>query len=76
MIGSRAAGGTEKRRKLPSGATLLPPAGRLVHIGDLPTACRLANVLIHARQSVNDARRNAASGAQPLESVPHGVATG
>eukprot|EP00955_Chlamydomonas_euryale_P099397 365216-Chlamydomonas_euryale.AAC.4 len=50
MIDSRAAGSTEKRRRPPSGATLLQTVERLVHIGDLPTACRLAGVLIHARQ--------------------------
>eukprot|EP00955_Chlamydomonas_euryale_P114661 366296-Chlamydomonas_euryale.AAC.7 len=54
MIDPRA---SEKRRRTPSGATLLQTA-RFVgkpHIGDLPTACRLADVLIHAPQS--DKRR-------------------
>eukprot|EP00955_Chlamydomonas_euryale_P045507 353181-Chlamydomonas_euryale.AAC.1 len=64
MIDSRAAGGTEKRRRPPSGATLLHTVERLVHIGDLPTACRLADVLIHARQSTKRCetqRRHAAA---------------
>eukprot|EP00955_Chlamydomonas_euryale_P111493 366070-Chlamydomonas_euryale.AAC.4 len=48
MIDSRAAGGTEKRQRPPS---LLQSVGRLVHIGGLLTACRLADVVVHARQS-------------------------
>eukprot|EP00955_Chlamydomonas_euryale_P052006 355039-Chlamydomonas_euryale.AAC.11 len=51
MIGSRAAGGTEKRRKPSSGAPLLQSMGRLVHMGGLPTDCGLADVLILACQS-------------------------
>eukprot|EP00955_Chlamydomonas_euryale_P067919 359969-Chlamydomonas_euryale.AAC.3 len=61
MIDSRAAGGTEKRRGPPSGATL---HGAPLHKGDLPTACRLDNVLIHARQSAKRCgtqRRHAAA---------------
>eukprot|EP00955_Chlamydomonas_euryale_P093993 364820-Chlamydomonas_euryale.AAC.7 len=50
MIDCRAAGGTEKRQGPPSRAPLLQTVGLLMHIGDLRTACRLANVRIHARQ--------------------------
>eukprot|EP00955_Chlamydomonas_euryale_P042619 352374-Chlamydomonas_euryale.AAC.8 len=51
MIGFRAAGNMERRRRPCSGATLLQSMGRLVHMGSLPTACRHADVLIHARES-------------------------
>eukprot|EP00955_Chlamydomonas_euryale_P037037 350631-Chlamydomonas_euryale.AAC.10 len=58
------AGGTEKRRRPPSDATLLQTVERIVHIHDLSTACRLADVLIHARQSAKRCetqRRHAAA---------------
>eukprot|EP00955_Chlamydomonas_euryale_P109867 365962-Chlamydomonas_euryale.AAC.6 len=62
MIASRAAGGTE-RGKDPLQAPLrsrilqsmaigrLVPMGRLVHMGGLPTAWKLADVAIYTRQS-------------------------
>eukprot|EP00955_Chlamydomonas_euryale_P054765 355929-Chlamydomonas_euryale.AAC.7 len=52
MIGSRAAGGMEKRQRPTSDAPLLQSMARLVHMGGLMTACRLADVLIHVCQSV------------------------
>eukprot|EP00955_Chlamydomonas_euryale_P065633 359295-Chlamydomonas_euryale.AAC.4 len=45
MVDSCAADGTEKRQRRPTGSM-----GRLVRIGNLSTACRLADVLIHTRQ--------------------------
>eukprot|EP00955_Chlamydomonas_euryale_P096363 365004-Chlamydomonas_euryale.AAC.15 len=49
MIDSRAAGGTDKRPRPPSGAPLLQTVWRLMRISGLPTARRLADALIHAR---------------------------
>eukprot|EP00955_Chlamydomonas_euryale_P059687 357464-Chlamydomonas_euryale.AAC.1 len=77
MIGSRAfsaCSGTGKRQRPASGAPGDAPTNhmRLVRIGYLLIACRLAAVLIHVRQ-LNDARRNAAPSSRersPLTEVP------
>eukprot|EP00955_Chlamydomonas_euryale_P073683 361809-Chlamydomonas_euryale.AAC.5 len=72
MIDSRAAGGTENRRRASSDATLLQTVGRLVHMGGLPTACRLTDVLIHAHQSAKrcETQRRHAAAPSPRERSP------
>eukprot|EP00955_Chlamydomonas_euryale_P062684 358445-Chlamydomonas_euryale.AAC.37 len=77
MIDSRAAGGTAKRRRHPSGAPLLQTVGPLVHMGGLPTARRLADVLIHARQSAKRCKtqRRHAAGASSRERSAQAEAT-
>eukprot|EP00955_Chlamydomonas_euryale_P052023 355040-Chlamydomonas_euryale.AAC.13 len=62
MIDSRGAGGTERGDD--PGAPLLQTVRRRVHMGDLLTACRLADVLIHVSRR-NDSRRNAATQQRP-----------
>eukprot|EP00955_Chlamydomonas_euryale_P058363 357033-Chlamydomonas_euryale.AAC.11 len=72
MIDSRAAGSTKRGIYPPQVPPLLQTVGRLVHIGDLPTACRLADVLIHACQPAKPCETQRRHAGHPApESVPH-----